>query len=253
MRSAPEGVGAQEFAGSRPAELPPEIDRPSTLAPRPKTLSETGLTSGYIAHLTLKHLLNAGNLTAAELAARIALPGRVLETVFGALRREAQIQLLANQDGSGAVRYALTDRGRATALDARMRDSYVGPAPVPLETYSDVVRRQTIHDRMVTRQAMHAAFRDVVLRTSTLDQLGPALNSGRAIFIHGPAGTGKTFVTQRLARLFPSDVLIPYAIEVNEATIAVFDPLLHRPIGRVGQPTELLLDQGHDARYVRCE
>ena len=50
------------------------------------------------------------------------------------------------------------------------------------------------------------------------------------MFIYGPAGTGKTYVTHRLARLFRDVVLIPHAIAVDETIVQVFDPLLHKAV-----------------------
>ncbi len=82
----------------------------------------------------------------------------------------------------------------------------------------------------MTRQSMHHAFRNVVIEPSLLDQLGPALNSGRALFIYGTAGTGKTFIARRLANALPGLVLVPHAVAVNETVIRVFDPLVHLEI-----------------------
>jgi hypothetical protein len=86
-----------------------------------------------------------------------------------------------------------------------------------------------------------------------LDQLGPALNSGRAIFIYGSAGTGKTFIAKRLAAALPGLVLVPHAILVNETVIRVFDPQAHLEIAPLQAPSHLLLGQGVDPRYVQCE
>ena len=247
----PDGAGrvAAEDQG-----LPPSISAAlARLAPRPRTLAETGLARAFVADLLVKHFLEVGPLSLGELSTRLALAGSIVETVLGFLRQEAKVEVLGKAEGNGAPRYGLTDRGRLAALDARARDGYVGPAPIPLKNYTAVVKAQTVHDRSVTRQVMQAAFHDLVLRQRTLDQLGPALNSGRAIFIYGPAGTGKTFITQRLARLFSGDVLIPHAIAINGATIAIFDPLLHRAIESPAKVSELLLDEDHDPRYVRCE
>ena len=44
-----------------------------------------------------------------------------------------------------------------------------------------------------------------------LDQLGAAMNSGRAIFIHGPAGSGKTYLAERLAGLLQGTIAVPHA------------------------------------------
>jgi ABC-type multidrug transport system fused ATPase/permease subunit len=209
----PAGVGrlAVETHG-----LPPSTSGAlARLAPRPRTLTETGLALAFVADLAVKHFLEVGKLTLGELSKRLALTGGIVETVLGFLRQEAKVEVLGNADGNGAPRYALTDRGRLAALDARTRDGYAGPAPIPVKDYTAVVKAQTFHGRPVTRPLMQTALHDLVLRERTLDQLGSALNSGRAIFVYGPAGAGKTFITKRLARLFSGDVLVPHAIAVN--------------------------------------
>src|SRR3546814_5737902 len=65
-------------------------------------------------------------------------------------------------------------------------------------------------------------------RFRSLDQLGVALNSGRAIMLYGPAGTGKTYISARLARLFSEAIWVPYAIAVNDAVVEIYDPQIHR-------------------------
>jgi energy-coupling factor transporter ATP-binding protein EcfA2 len=99
---------------------------------------------------------------------------------------------------------------------------------------------------------MNAAFADVVVRDEILGQLGPSLNSGRAIFIYGPAGTGKTYLTQRLARVFPQVTLIPHALLINEAVVEIFDPVLHRPQDMGVPNPNIMLEQGFDPRFVAC-
>jgi predicted ATPase with chaperone activity len=227
------------------------IDRLALVAPRPKTLADTGLSTAFLADLVAKHLHDGGALSMAQLSERVALPGSILDGVLNFMRKEAKVEVLATTLPNGNLRYGLTDRGRAGALEALMRGGYIGPAPVPLAEYTRVVNAQTVHDRMVTREAMTSAFADVLLHDGMLDRLGSSLNSGRAIFIYGPAGTGKTYVTQRLSRLFPREVLIPHAIATNESVVVVFDPAVHK---RVAAPAEtLLFESGHDPRWVRAQ
>ncbi|OII58244.1 AAA family ATPase, partial [Pseudomonas putida] len=150
-------------------------------------------------------------------------------------------------------RYGLTERGRATARDALARSGYIGAAPFPVSTYRDLLKLQTIHHGRISTQDMHSAFAGVVLSESMLDQLGVALNSGRAIMIYGPAGTGKTYVSSRLIRLFAEAIWVPHAIEINESVIEVYDPQVHQRLEEEGQPTSLLLNEGIDRRLVRCK
>jgi hypothetical protein len=225
----------------------------SRLAPRPHSLEETGLSQTFIADLVAKHLLVGGVLAMSQLVQRLALSGKLLESVLHFLRQESRIEVAAPVENGAGLRYRLTDRGRSSALDAMMRGGYVGPAPVPLHDYARVVRAQTVHDRGITKMEMQTAFEGVVLKESLLDQLGPSLNSGRAIFVYGPAGTGKTFVAQRLKRLFREQTLIPHAIAVNETVIEVFDPIVHRAIAQKTDPADLMRGTDHDPRWVCCE
>lgn len=231
----------------------PEVTSGFTrLAPLPASLEDSGLSISFIADLVAKHLLQGGVLNLSELSNRIALPGKLLEEIVHFLRTEAKIEVLGSKEGSSELRYNLTDRGRLGALEAMQRSGYVGPAPVPLHQYARVVRQQSVHDCRITNDQMHDAFSDVVLDDELIDQLGPSMNSGRAIFIYGNAGTGKTFIAQRLARLFQDDVLIPHAIAINDAVVTLFDPVLHKPI-HVEQNNDLSLQGRHDQRWVLCE
>jgi predicted ATPase with chaperone activity len=169
------------------------------------------------------------------------------------MRTEARVEVRPGQLNSVGLAYTLTEKGRVTALDAMMRSGYLGPAPVPLTMYAQVARAQTIHNRSVTQDTMRAAFDDVVLDERMLDRLGPALNSGRAIFLYGPAGTGKTYISQRLCRLFRHPTLIPHSIAIDECTVQVFDPLVHKQLRLRPSNNNLKLEKGHDPRFVVCE
>jgi hypothetical protein len=229
---------------------------PARLAPRPQSVEETGLSQTFLSDLLGKHLLDGGAMSMAQLVKRLALPGKVLENVVQFMRQEARVEVMSSAGEAGVtLRYRLTDRGRTTALDAMWRSGYVGAAPVPLRRYTEVVRGQTVHDRAITRSEMQSAFSDVVLDQRLVDQLGPSLNSGRAIFIYGPAGTGKTYIARKLTRLFRDRTLIPHAVEINDAVVEVFDPVLHRALASNTEDsaTDLSFDHGYDPRFVPCE
>ena len=225
----------------------------SKLAARPQSLEDVGLSQTFVGDLVAKHLLAGGVQSLAQLVERLALSGRILEAVLHFMRREAKVEVLAADDSSTGLRYGLTERGRAAALDATLRSGYVGPTPVPLADYARVVRAQSVHERSITRSAMRSAFAGVVLEESLIDQLGPSLNSGRAIFVYGPPGTGKTYVAQRLRRLFRDRTLIPHAIVINDSVVDVFDPIVHKAVAREDDGPDLMLAGGHDPRYVCCE
>ena len=227
--------------------------RLARLAPRPKSLDDTGLSRELVVDLIAKHLRDRGTITLAELSAAMCLPGARLETQLNFMRTEALIEISPNRANQPGLKYNLTDRGRSAALDAMLRGGYIGPAPVPLGHYSIVTRRQSIHKQKVSRDAMHMSFRDIVIKQSLLDRLGASVNSGRAIFLYGGAGTGKTYVSQRLTKLFPDLTLIPHAISVDNQVIQLFDPLVHEVVDTEDDAEPYLLEKGHDRRFKLCK
>lgn len=223
-------------------------------APRPATVAETGLSVLYLGDLLVKQLFEQGVMDLHQLSRESALAGSVVEEVCRFLREEGRLEV-RGQGEAGALRFGLTDRGRASALEAFNRDGYSGKAPVTLEQYRARVREQALSEVGIRRETVMAAFDDTVIDPALLDQLGPGLHSGRAMFIHGEAGTGKSFIARRLVRLLPGEVLIPHAILAGGKAVRCFDPAVHHIVEAAGESSpaaQLYLGHGHDPRYVRC-
>ena len=222
------------------------------LAPQPRTILETGLADNFLGDLVCKHLYDAGVLDMVQLVARLALTGAVMEEILTFLRKDRRVEVLG-QAGGQAMRYGLTERGRNSARDALARSGYIGAAPYPVSAYRSLLKLQTIHHGRISAHDMHHCFGSMVLAQSMLDQLGVALNSGRAIMIYGPAGTGKTYVSSRLIRLFAESIWVPHAIAINEAVIEIYDPQVHKRLDDDEQQNALMLNEGIDRRLLRCE
>ena len=229
------------------------LARLAQVAPRPKSLRETGLSRELLVDLIAKHFLDRGTLSLSDISDATALAGGILEEVLEFMRGEAQIEVRPARDDKVGLVYGLTDRGRAVALDAMNRSGYVGPAPVPLQQYRKVIEAQSVHKHAVTRANMHREFSDIVIEQGLLDRLGASVNSGRAIFLYGAAGTGKTYVSQRLTRLFPGLILIPHAVAIDNQVVQVFDPLVHKVVDVDKSEDAVMLGRGHDRRFSVCE
>lgn len=237
--------------------VPPSGSDPDDcgLAPRPQTVADTGLDQTFLTELLAKHLYQSGVLSIRQLAEKIALSGTMVESLLHLLRQEAQVEVLGQKADSQQLRFGLTDRGRQLAQVALAQRGYVGPAPITLPHYRRMVAAQSIHNSPVTQSTINDVFAEVVVRQEILGQLGPAVISGRSIFIYGPAGTGKTYLSQRLSRLFGDSCLIPYAIYVNDQVVQLFDPLIHHRIDVDATNTQRpwMLAEGHDPRFLRCQ
>jgi predicted ATPase with chaperone activity len=220
-------------------------------APRPRTIEETGLTFDFIASLLCKHLHVNGVADLQQLSENVALAGNILEIVLDDLRKQGRVEILAASSTSKGSRYALTDKGVAEALVALNKSGYTGPAPVPIEQYRLTVKAQSVQNCKITRTEVQKAFSDTTVDPNLLDQLGPALHSGRAIMIYGHAGTGKTYICKRLARLLGEAVYVPHAISVGESVVQLFDPVIHTPVEGSDKLNPHIL-QGVDPRYIKC-
>lgn len=216
-----------------PVSLSDEVDQPDLFLPRrPTTVEETGLSLSYISDLVLRSLYVIGELTGQELSDHLALWYEgVLDQAIRYLRRE---QLVEVKGAAGlserAYRYQVTQKGAERARELGERSQYLGPAPVPLATYSAIMQKQVIHGTIVDEQRLREAFAHLVVSTKLIQELGPAINSGRSIFLYGHAGNGKTSIAEAIARLFSDAICIPHAVIVDGQVIKVFDAIHHTEV-----------------------
>lgn len=215
----------------------------------PESLSEAGISEGQLEHLVLRCLAAVGDLSGHQLAEQHAMPFRLLEPVLAGLK---QAQLVAYR-GSAAMNdyvYQLTDKGRESAKKLTEICSYFGAAPVPLSAYLHSVSEQTLTKQHPTEKDLDHAFSDLLVNPKMLRRLGPAVNSGRGLFLFGAPGNGKTSIAERITKAFGDCVWIPRAIGIDGEIMRVFDPGLHEevPLEEVGGP---LQTHAIDKRWVR--
>ena len=79
----------------------------------------------------------------------------------------------------------------------------------------------------VDRERITSGFSHLVVGDEILEQLGPAVNAGKAVFLYGPPGNGKTVMAEGMGRTLGGDMFVPYAIDVDGQIITVFDPINH--------------------------
>jgi hypothetical protein len=161
-------------------------------------------------------------------------------------------QAHAHRTAFSELRYELTQTGREWAIESLEQSQYFGPAPVSLDAYQDRVRRQRITSEILTRPNLAKAFESLVVPDRFVDRLGPAINSGSAILLYGPAGNGKTTVADAVGRSFGSQIYVPYCFEVDGHIIKVFDPSVHKPVEGPAARAHSMRWEVLDQRWVRC-
>lgn len=203
----------------------------STNPAPPKTVEETGLDLEFIAELALKHSLFMGEFKMAELAERIKLPLAVIGDALDVLRRDRYLEVKGGS-GYAATTYTFktTEAGKNYGTELLHLCHYVGPAPVTLDDYQATVRRQTVKSILIPEEDVNKGFSHLIVRKNVLELIGPAISSGKAIFVYGPPGNGKTAIAETVGRLLPDTVYIPYALTVGGQIISIFDPVSHTPV-----------------------
>ena len=197
----------------------------------PENLKQTGLSIGFLNDMILKHLYVHGGMLGLDLARVLCLPFKVVEEPLGFLKQEKCLEVLGGDlIGRISYRFNLTELGRHRAQEAMKMCAYVGPAPVPLEDYVEQVYRQAVTAINVTPEALKASFGHLVISDDLLNVLGPAIVSGKSVFIYGPPGNGKTAIATAIGNFMNTsggEIFVPYAFFAENNIITVYDSALH--------------------------
>ena len=149
------------------------------------------------------------------------------------------------------VKNALSEAGRSRARKLLDESMYVGAAPVPLEYYIESVKAQSITTENASVQEVRAAFSDVLISEQMQRRLGPAINSGRGLFLYGAPGNGKTTIAERITRCFGTHVWIPKTLYVEGEIIKYYDPQNHVQIG--SDKPAILKGEAFDTRWIKVQ
>ena len=217
-----------------------------------RTIPETGLTESFITDLIVKLIYNAGQISGHEINQQVKLPFKgVVEPILDFLKREEMVSVVGTRGiGERGYNYALAGKGIERTHEALGRNQYVGPAPVPLRRWTEQVLAQSVAGQVVREEDVRAALADIIISQDTFRRIGPAVNSGRSLFLFGPPGNGKTSIARAIARMQKGYGYIPHAIEVDGNIIRMFDRLNHEA---VDVPPPESGTPGADERWVLCK
>jgi predicted ATPase with chaperone activity len=215
----------------------------------PETLNDTKLSFDDIERLVLKFLLQKGTGTGRAIAKQIRLPFGIVDPIVKDLKFE-QLLTLRNSSDMGDYEYGITDSGRDRARRYLDECTYFGSAPVCLPDYLKAMELQSIAKQQVSEDDLREAFKELLVSQELLDQLGPAINSGRGMFLFGSPGNGKTSIAERVTQCFGSSIWIPRALCIDGDIIRLYDPGVHEEVEQESNDTLFDLT-GVDPRWVQ--
>ena len=268
--SAPvaQGVASRSVQDSRPVvpagqRLPEESshditedDRArsdtNTFKPKePTTFAEAGISSASVEELICKFLLARGEASIRDISDQVCLPFNLVDEIVVRLKAE---QVLGYIDQAAMNDYIcrLTEMGRDRAQRYSDMCSYFGSAPVNFESYVASVEAQTINDQNPTQEDLERAFSDLLIDPQLMVKLGPAVNSGKGMFLFGYPGNGKTSIAERITAAFGPYVWLPRAIAMDRDIVRLFDPMNHEE-APLEDNESYLSDTSYDKRWVRIK
>lgn len=214
----------------------------SSFKPRiPQSCADLGISESLVLDLVLRRLLLEGfsSLHSLHRALRLSLP--VVDWAFRHLRSQQLVEVkgMIGNDYS----FVLSQAGKNLASDRFQISQYAGACPVSLKDYAAATQAQSARVT-IDRKSLRVALSDLVVTDRMLDQLGPALVSQSSIFLYGPSGNGKTSIAERMLRVYQDAVLLPYAVEVDNQIISLYDPVVHQRLD--------IEDPDIDQRWVLC-
>ena len=224
--------------------------------PEPRSVEDTGLKMGVLSDIALKYLYYTGNASGLELADEIRLPWPgVVEAVVDFLVTEKLADLRGGKGfGRASTEFTLTDKGREYARDALGRSTYVGPAPIPIEQYNRIVTAQSGENPVLGVDDLRQGLSHLVVSEEIIHKLGPAVNSGRSMFLYGPPGNGKTSLAEAVSRMLGGEVYVPHCLEIDSQIVKVYDAMIHTPVDFSDQrdPAGRKQQVEMDRRWLLC-
>ncbi len=207
----------------------------------PQTFEQLGIPQGLVLDLVLRRMLIEGNSTLQGLGRSLRVSVPIVEQIFQHMRKQQLVEVKGMIGND--YQFTLSAAGKQLAGERFQISQYAGAAPVSLKDYHAATKAQAAKVR-VDRNSLRSAFSDLVVSDRLLDQLGPAIISQSSIFVYGPTGNGKTSLAERMLRVYEDAILIPYAVEVDNQIISLYDPVVHHAISNE--------DVDVDARWVLC-
>ncbi|MCI0456331.1 MAG: ATPase [Gemmataceae bacterium] len=210
----------------------------------PETLQEAGLTLPFLSELILRVIYTRGAMLGLDLARFVCLPFKVIEEALRFLKDEKCLEVTGGElIGRVSYRFNLTELGRKRAMESIKQCAYVGPAPVPLEDYIEQTYRQAVTGVNCAPEPLRAAFAHLVIPDALFNAIGPAIISGKSMFLYGPPGNGKTSIARCIGDFMNNaggEIYVPHAFIAENGIITVYDQAIHQAVEH--DPNERLED-----------
>ncbi len=141
----------------------------------PESLATLDINEQVLAGLIMRLIYMNSRMVAHEIAAEICLPFyNIVEPILNELKETRLIEITHGEMAAISYTYSITDAGRARALQYFEQTTYVGPAPISVDTYCQIIAEQSLRRITVHASRLNEAFRGLVFDDKILLRPGRA-------------------------------------------------------------------------------
>lgn len=229
----------------------PEILNDQFVPRSPTSFHDAKISPALVEEIVLKYLLSRGEASGRQISQQTRLPFILISEFLNRLKHE---QLITYTGPAAMNDYIcrLTESGGARAYTYSKICTYFGSTPVVLKDYVRSVKAQTIEGQYPTRQQLNRAFEDLLIDDAMLNRLGPAISSGRGMFLYGFPGNGKTSIAERITKSFGPYIWLPRALFIDGEIMRLYDPTVHEEVP-LEENTSVVDTKEVDQRWVRVK
>jgi predicted ATPase with chaperone activity len=208
------------------------VDLKNLIPKESKALYELKVDEEIITNLIVKELYVHGKEIPRRLGKTLKINTEIVQQTIADLKKGEIVGMVGGSGMGSDYQYGLYPKGTERAKNILERDQYIGPAPVSFDEFIRVTnsvleankKSFSINQRLMQEKfSHHLGYKDVLF------QIGQAVCARKPAFVYGFPGNGKTFLCSSVVKLLPP-MVVPYAVEVSNQLVRIFDPSCHRPI-----------------------